>query len=327
MIGRSGIALVLVVLTTVLLGCAPRQQRISTRDADDLYRAGKLEEARTKYEEYVKQAPDQPEIHFKLSTTLFDLARKSLDEQKDEKAYAELLGKSQEEAIAGLELDPDNPSGHTLLGILAAYRSDMDAARESFEIARQLDPVNPTHYINLAEVSVYRGKLVQARRYMERARRLRGNPALIELDEVLAAWRAGDYIEAQDTFNNLMSLNPDVVKKQYGAENIETFEQFTAECCEDVSCGPFMKPACAQANQRVAERKLLQETLKQQIELEKERKERMAKVYDRLREIDIQVEESEDKVDLGDEPPAQPEPEPRRGPGGQQQRRRPGTPN
>jgi tetratricopeptide (TPR) repeat protein len=312
-------------LVLALFACMDRRAEISTGEGDALFREKKYDEALAKYEEARKVAPDRPEIRFKLSDVYFEMAKKALD-GKDEKAYAELLGKAQEAAIAGLEFDPDNASGHVRLGIIAAYRSDMDAARESFEIARQLDPVNPLHYVNLAEVSVYRGKLSQARRYIEKGRRLGANPAFLELDEMLAAWRAGDFIEAEDLFENLVKLNPDLIKNQYDAENIETFEQFTAECCSDIACGPFMKTACAAANQRVVERKLLQETLAQQIALEKERSQRMSKVYDRLRELNIEVEEKESDVNLDDveePPPGQNPNDPRnpRGPAGQQRPR------
>jgi tetratricopeptide (TPR) repeat protein len=278
-------------------------------------REGKYDEARPKYEEARDLAPDRPEIRFKLSNTYFELARKSLDEKKDEKAYAELLARAQEETLAGLELAPDSPRGHTQLGVIAAYRSDMDAARESFEIARQLDPVNPLHYLNLAEVSVYRGKLSQARRYLERGRRLGASPAQTEITELLAAWRAGDFVEAEDLFDNLKLLNPVVVKNQFGKDDIESFEQFTAGCCEEIACGPFMKPACEAAHQRVVERQLLKETMAEQNAMEKERRERMSKVYERLRELQIDVDEKESEVvDLGPEPPP---PDPRtQGPSG-----------
>jgi tetratricopeptide (TPR) repeat protein len=315
MVGRSGLRRVLV--AAAVLACVPLP--ISTREADSLFKEGRYEEARQKYEEARAKAPGQPEIHFKLSDTYFELARKALDERKDEKAYSELLSKAQDEAIAGLELNPDNPSGHRRLGLIAAYRSDMDAARESFEVARQLDPVNPLPYIDLAEVSVYRGKLSQARRYIERGRRLGANPAFLEVDELLAAWRAGDFVEAQDLFDNLFRLNPAVVKTWNGAKDIETFEQFTAQCCQQLTCGPFMKSACEQANQRVAERKMLQETLAQEIALEQERRRRLSKVYKRLRELNIEVDEKENEAVLDDEKLP-----PKSGSGSRSQRPQPG---
>jgi Flp pilus assembly protein TadD len=303
---RGTIAWVLLALAA--LACTPRQAEIRTSEADRLVREQKYEEARVKYEEAVKLAPDREEIRFKLADTYFQLARKALDEKADEKTYAELLSKAQEEALVGLELSPDSARGHLMLGLVAAYRGDMDAARESFEIARQLEPVNPIHYLNLAEVSVYRGKLSQARRYLERGRRLGAPPAILEVTELLAAWRAGDFVEAEDLFENLKELNPAAVKNQFGEENIDSFEAFTKACCEEVACGPFMKSACAAADQRVTERKLLEETLRQQLALEQERRERVSKVYDRLRELNIDVEEQEAEVpDLGPEPaPVQP---------------------
>ena len=101
----------------------------------------------------------------------------------------------------------------------------------------------------------------------------------------------------------IRQLNPEVAKKQFGADDIESFQDFTKACCEQIACGPFMKPACKAADQRVVERKLLEETLAKQISLEKERRERVARVYDRLRDLKIDVDEKESELpDLGPEP-------------------------
>lgn len=53
-----------------------------------------------------------------------------------------------------LEIDPDSPEGHTLLGAVAWAGGDPDEAMESFEQAMGLDPEYPEPIVYAAEVAV-----------------------------------------------------------------------------------------------------------------------------------------------------------------------------
>jgi len=208
--------------------------------------------------------------------------------------YIAELAKAQDEALRAIELDPEYAAAHNTIGYIAALRSDLDAAQKSFELARRLEPLDPTYYLNLAEVNVYRGKMVIARRYLVKARE-RGAPAPeIEYRETLAAWREGDYVEARDIFDDIVELNPQLAKQLTGTEDkteVPTFDDVAEHCCSESSCGPFMKSACADMKQKVAERIQSEETRRKEVQMEVDRATRAAAVNDRLKELQIEVED------------------------------------
>jgi tetratricopeptide (TPR) repeat protein len=286
-------------LALVLVACAGSGPRISTKAGERLLQQGKHAEALAEFENLKTQAPENKEVRLGLGSAHFGLAEAAL-KSGDEATYVAELAKAQDEALRAIELDPEYAGAHNLLGIISAYRSDLDAAQESFELARRLDPLNPFYYLNLAEVSVYRGRLTMARRYLVKARQ-RGAPTpLIEMNEVLAAWREGDYIEARDIFDDVLELNPQVAKTWNGGAEITSFEAMAQHCCSQVSCGPFMKSSCQDMKQQVAERTLAEETRRKEVQMELDREKRAGAARERLRELQIEVD------DLDSGPPPEP---------------------
>jgi tetratricopeptide (TPR) repeat protein len=300
MLGRFTQAMV-AVLALVLVACAGSGPRISTKEGQRLLQQGKHAEALAEFENLKKQAPENKEVRLGLGSAHFGLAEAAL-KAGDEATYIAELARSQDEALRAIELDPEYAAAHNLLGVISAYRSDLDAAQESFELARRLDPLNPLYYLNLAEVSVYRGKMVMARRYLAKARE-RGAPLpLIEMNMVLAAWREGDYVEARDIFDDVLELNPQVAKTWNGGTEITSFESMAQHCCEQVSCGPFMKSSCQEMKQTVAERTLKEETLRKEVQMELDREKRSAQARERLRDLQIEVDDLDSGIPAaGDE--------------------------
>jgi len=267
-------------------------------------REGKTEEARTLMEATAKEAPENVNVRVGLASVYFDVFAKALAE-KDEAKYREYLAKCQEEALKAVELDPDDARAHNLLGIVAIYRGDIDASRQSFNIARQLDPLSWVYYLNIAELEVYMGKLSRARRNIELARKFRAPPGDVELVETLAAWKRGDLVEARDTFDDVALLEPERARTWNGATSIATFDDMAAHCCQLEFCGPYMKNACKRMDQEVAERKREIETVRKELELEAERSKRIQDVYRNRRDIEILVEDAESEASK-DKAPAAP---------------------
>jgi tetratricopeptide (TPR) repeat protein len=182
------------------------------------------------------------------------------------------------------------------MGIIAAYQSDLDGVLVSMKNARRLDPQNPIAYTNLAETYIYLGKISNARRYLKKARKMRAPPVIVEMNEVLAAWRTGDYTEARDLFDSAYGLDPEVVKvwnEAPVAEPIESFEDFTGFCCGHIACGPYMENACKKMNQDVRHRDVSAETARQELVLEMERRRALQEIYGDRRDLEIEVEKPE----------------------------------
>jgi tetratricopeptide (TPR) repeat protein len=274
-----------------LLACAGGPgARISTKEGERLLAQDKPTEALAEFERLKALAPENKEVRLGAGFAHFDLAEKALKD-KDEDTYVTELGRAQDEALRAIELDPEYAAAHNLLGVIAAYRSDLDAAQQSFELARRLEPLEPNYYLNLAEVNVYRGKMVIARRYLVKARERGAPAALIEYNETLAAWREGDYVEARDIFEDIVELNPQFAKELTGGAEAPTFEQLTEHCCKQSSCGPFMKAPCAEMKQQVTERVEKEETRRQEVQMEVDRAKRARAVNERLRQLQIEVED------------------------------------
>ncbi len=280
-------------LTAVLAACAAGGP--SYRGAQDDLEEGRLEPAIEKLEELRARNPKHAEIALNLGIAYFKRARQELDANQ-QAAYLADLARAQEHVLAAIEIDPRSSQPHTWLGIIAAYQDDLDGTIESLKNAARLDPYHPVHYTNLAESYIYKGKLVRARRYLRKARDL-GAPAIyIEMNEILAAWRAGDYVEARDLFETAYSLNPEVVKvwnEAPVAEAIESFEDFTGFCCSHIACGPYMENACEEMKHEVRHRDVDAETLRQELVLEMEKRRRLKGIYEGRRDVQIVIEEPE----------------------------------
>jgi tetratricopeptide (TPR) repeat protein len=254
------------------------------------------ERAVAKLEKERASHPDDAETALELGIVYFRIARKALDEG-NQKVYLENLAKAQENVLAATELQPNDSGPHTWMGIIAAYQGDLDRVELNLRNAQRLNPYSPVAYTNLAEVYIYKGRISKARRNLKKARKLGAPPVIIEMNETLAAWRTGDYIEARDLFDTAYSLNPEVVEVWNEApvsQPINSFQDFTRFCCSHVACGPYMENACQDLNHKVRHRSVNAETERQELLLEMERRRRLDAIYEKHRELGIEVEKPEE---------------------------------
>jgi len=275
-----------------LLACAA-PGGVSQKDIDESLAAGQAEQVVGTLEAARDEDPDSAEKRVELAYAYYLLAREALEDGR-ESEYAEYLEKAQNELLVAAELDPELAEVHLWMGIMLAYQGDIRAAIESFENARRLAPRVWVHTTNLAETWIYAGNVARARTLLDRARKQGAPPAVIEMNEVLAAWKSGDYVEARDLFEGVYALDPRVVRRWNEApvdDPIESFEEFTAFCCNHLACGPYMADACRQMDLRVAEREVQQETLQREMELAIERRRRLKEIYDERRDLEIKIDE------------------------------------
>ncbi len=254
-------------------------------DEDPQAAADRLESLSARY-------PGNFEAHLELGVAYYKLARKALDENR-EQDYTRYLERSLDAVLEATRIEPESPRTHTWMGIITAYRDDLDGALASFKNARRLNGRAPVHHLNIAQIQVYRGDLSRAHHSVEKARRLGARGAFVDIVESLAAWRRGDLVEARDLFEQAYALNPEEVNMWDEApvdQPIESFEDFTAYCCANHTCGPHMGKACQRMQLVVKERELQDETLRRELVIEMERRRKLREIYERRRDLQIEVE-------------------------------------
>ena len=280
-----------------LLGCTgaeTAQQGVNEAAQAEDTRESQVADAKESLEILREDYPDDLEVRLQLAEVYYQEARLAL-EAGDQAEYLRLLGAAQEELIAAVAIDPAAAAPHTWMGIVAAYRGDLDSALVSFRNASRLAPVNGVSYTNLAHIWVYKGRLSRARTLLDKGRKLRGPPDEIDRIEILAAWRGGDFVEAQDVFDMALD-NPGFADSWDGAplpEDMQTFDDFANVCCANPSCGPNMGNACRQVQIEVAKRDLEEETIRQELQLEMERRRKLREIYNRRRDLEITIEDPE----------------------------------
>jgi tetratricopeptide (TPR) repeat protein len=285
----SLLGLVLVLLACTGVGGPSRSQVEKALDA------GRLDEAVALAERRRDHYPRDPTVRDELGEVYYKAARKALDEERYDD-YTRFLSLALDEWVESLRLDPASPSPHTWMGIVAAYQGDLDRALNSFHNARRLGDRSPIHYSNLAEVYIYRGDLAKARRYMEKARRLGAPPVILEITGTLASWRSGDLVEARDLFDSAYGLDPAQVNSWNEApvsDPIESFEDFTGYCCSHVACGPYMETPCTHLKHDIAHRKLRDETIRQELVIEMERRRKLEQIYRGRKDLQVEIEDAE----------------------------------
>ncbi len=254
-------------------------------DEDPQAAADRLERLSARY-------PKDFEAHLELGVAYYKLARKALDENR-EQDYTRYLEKSLDEVLEATRIEPESPSTHTWMGIITAYLDDLDSALANFKNARRLNGRAPVHHLNVAQIYVYKGDLSRAHYSVEKARRLGARGAFIDIVESLAAWRRGDLVEARDLFEQALALDPEDVNTWDEApvdQPIESFADFTAYCCANHTCGPHMGKACQRMQLVVKERELQDETLRRELVIEMERRRKLREIYERRRDLQIEVE-------------------------------------
>ena len=275
-----------------LVACAAATIDPAVRQARKDAEAGRPEAAATQLEVLRERYPGDFDVRLELGVVYYKLARKALDEDRQEE-YAHYMGKALDEVVEAARLDPESPSPHTWMGIIAAYQDNLEGALRDFKNARRLSPRNPVNYLNLAQIYVYMGELSRARCYLSKAHRMGARGAFVDVVEALAAWRQGDLVEARDLFDQAYALDPEEVNRWDEApvdEPIESFEDFTAYCCSNHTCGPHMANACGRMRLAVKERELQDETLRREIVMEMERRRKLKEIYEGRKDLEIEIE-------------------------------------
>lgn len=242
-------------------------------------------------------APKDLQARLALGEAYYVRARHALDHH-DAEGWAADLERATAEWLAALRIDPENPAPHTWMGIADAYRGRLDSALENFSNARRLAPRAPHTNTNVAQILIYRGKPDLARRFLKQGRRLGASPTQLGINETLLAWQAGRLDDAAWEFEEAYRLDPEEMNIWDGAPAdppIRTFSDFTRYCCASPSCGPYMKDACRASHQQVAVQEVPVEVARRELVLEMERRRELRRIYDRRRDlgVEIQVEEEE----------------------------------
>jgi Flp pilus assembly protein TadD len=243
--------------------------------------------------------PSSVQGRLELADRYYEEARKALDEGKQEE-YLALLRKAQAEIIEATRIDPTDPQPHTQMGIITAYLGDLDAAESSFRNALRLSQRDRrrqpggTLYSNVAHIAVYQGKLKEARRFLERAIRTGAPDDEIARISVLLSWAQNDMVEARDQFENAVITSKQFAETWDGAplpKPMKNFSDFAGACCLNPTCGPHMANACAREKQSVAQREITLETVRQEMEMERERRAKLKDIYERRKDLEISVED------------------------------------
>jgi len=291
------------------LSCSTTSERAVQQDVKN----GDLDGAAKKIAQRSADDPDDFRTRMESGKDYYSLARRAFDDGK-QADFMGYLRKSQDECLAAAKLDPDDPSPHTWLGIVAAYQGDMNAADLAMRNALRLASMDPYqrgapgfYYVNLAYISVYRGDLLKARRYLAKAQKRGVDPDELARVSILISWKANDMVEARDIFNGEAILSHGFTGTWDGeplTKKMESFDDFAAVCCKNPSCGPNMEHACARERQAVARRDNDAETVQAQLEAERERRAKLKEIYDQHKELNIEIEKEPKPAASGDAQPA-----------------------
>ena len=287
-----------------LAACAAATLGPSVRQARKDVEQGRPEAAVAKLESLRERSPHSFDVRLELGVAYYKLSRKALDADRQED-YTRYLARSLDEVLEAARIDPESPSPHTWMGIISAYQDDLESALGSFKNARKLAPRMSVHHLNIAQIYVYLGELGRARHSVEKSRRLGARGAFVDIVEALAAWRHGDLVEARDLFEQAYALDPEEVNTWDEApvdKPIESFHDFTTYCCSNHTCGPHMGKACERMQLVVKERRLRDETLRQELVIEMERRRKLQEIYDERRDLQIEIEPASEPATSGQRP-------------------------
>jgi tetratricopeptide (TPR) repeat protein len=240
--------------------------------------------------------PNDPERRQALGEAYYRAARRALDE-KSFPEYESYLSKAMDEVLESARLDPESPSPHVFMGIVAAYQGDIGRTFRSLANARRLAPRAWTSYTNLAETLVYKGSPRRdVERWLERGEKLGADPAVSELNLCLVSWRDGDLAAAERHFKRVKRLNPDVLESWNEApvpKPLETLADLMSYCCGSPACGPYLAHACQESQLEVAKRELPEEVARRELLVEMERRRKLDAIYSKRKDLEIEVETPE----------------------------------
>lgn len=280
----------LLALALIVWACAPTG---STRRVNQQIDAGDLAGARADLEARVQQRPDDGDARVNLGEVYYRIARDALDRERDEGRYLAYLERSVDEFVRAVELDPRDPRPHFFLAVMDTYLGDLDKALRGFNNTRRLEP-SGVAYTNTAEIYIYRGDIRRAHALNDLGVRKGAPYGASIFNQMLIYWREGDLDRARNHFERLRAGYPEYLQTINVAklpEAPDTFEAFASYCCGSPACGPYMKNACRDLSLRVQEREISEETVLKELRIEIERTRRMRKVYERRKELEIEIED------------------------------------
>ena len=240
--------------------------------------------------------PNDAERREALGEAYYREARAALD-RGDFGTYEKRLGQAMDEVLESARLDPESPSPHLFMGIVAAYQGDLDRALRSLANARRLAPRSGLAYTNLAETMIYRGSpRSEVERWIDRAEHLGANPAVVELNLCLVSWRDGNLEAAERHFQRVRRIDPKVLETWNEApvpKPIATLSDLMAYCCGSPACGPYLANACKGSQLEVARREIPAEVARRELLVEMERRRKLNEIYSQRKDLEIEVEPPE----------------------------------
>jgi hypothetical protein len=234
-------------------------------------------------------------VRLALGEVYYRSARDALDWDDDEGSYLAFLEKAVDEFVRAAALDPQSPQPLFFLAMIDIYRGDLDAAQRGLRNVRRLGfgPIGDT---NIAEGYVYAGDLVQASRWNESGRMRGAGLGPVTFNEMLMAWRGGDLAAARRSFALLRVQYPEMIRTINVAPlptAPRSFEEFAGYCCGSPACGPYLEQACDTLSLPVKHREISNETLLRELQLEMETQRRLQEIYRQRKELEIEVEDTE----------------------------------
>ena len=109
-------------LSGLLSACSALSNGSAVREARQDAEQGRPAQAAAKLEVLRTASPDDFEVRLELGVAYYKLARRALDAD-DQSAYTRYLGQALEEVVEAARIDPESPSPHVWMGIIAAYRA------------------------------------------------------------------------------------------------------------------------------------------------------------------------------------------------------------
>ncbi len=258
-----------------------------------------IADERARLEDERDRSPSSVDARIALGEVYYRTAREFLDLEHDEERYLIFLGRSVDEFVAAVELDPSDSRPHFYLAMMNVYQGDIEKALRGFENALALRP-SGVAYTNIAEIFVYMDQIEKAQSWNDSGWRHGASHSAVLFNKMLIAWRSGDLREAERIFAQLRDRYPEtlrtinVARLPYAPER---FEGFASYCCRSPACGPYMKEPCQSLGFTVEDRELSAAAALKQLRIEMEKTRRLREVYRQHKELEVEIEEA---------PPTQP---------------------
>lgn len=271
--------------------CLPGASSSSSRWAD--VPSAELPRAASQLEQARQRDPRSVDTRLALGVVYYRMAREALDRDGDEARYLDALGRSLDELVTAVELDPRNPEPHTYLAAIDLYQGDLPGTFRNLSNARRLEP-SGVAYSNIAEAYVYQGQVDRAREWNEAALRRNAPYGAIQFNDMLIAWREADLETARQHFASLRRHEPRFIRRVHMAPlpvEPRSFEEFAAYCCESPACGPYLESQCRALSLAVSEAEMSREATLKALRLEMEQQRRIREVYRQRKELEIDVGE------------------------------------